>query len=244
MVYMGGFMKTQDQRALIICAHDDDEVIGPGGTIRKLTDSGVEVTTLLFATGNEGYQVLEQKDTIIERRKTERAVAQKILGTVHCITCDYPDFSNLENENVYRKIMQVVRQVRPCVVFSHLQTDYLAHRTLSKIVPEAIWQAGWQCSLELGEPWSVNRIFLFAILEFIARPSHIVDITDTFDKKLEAMKAYRSQHQVVSGILGQIEARALAYGSMAGVKYGEAFMRSQSVPIVVNLANDMTESMI
>lgn len=78
------------------------------------------------------------------------------------------------------------------MVLSHLAGDYLAHRTLAKVVPEAFWQAGWQCSLELGEPWEVNRLYCFPILELVAKPSHVIDITDTFEAKLRAMEAYAS----------------------------------------------------
>jgi LmbE family N-acetylglucosaminyl deacetylase len=129
--------------------------------------------------------------------------------------------------------MQAVRLTRPGVVFSHMIGDYLAHRTLARIVPEAVWQAGWRCSLDLGEPWQVNRLFQFPILELAAKPSHIVDVTAAFPAKLEAMQAYASQHRVVSGILDQIEAKARAYGSLIGVRYGEAFIRSQTIPVIV-----------
>lgn len=231
----------ETKRALVICAHDDDEVIGAGGTIRKLANAGVQITTLVFAEGNEGYFRLEDKDKIVEQRRGERQEAQRILGTAGYIAHRYHDFDNLECEDVYHEIMRAVRSVRPHIIFTHLPTDYLAHRTLSKIAPEAIWQAGWECSIELGEPWQVSVLYQFSILELIAKPSHIVDITDTFDTKLEAMRAYRSQHRVVRGILDQIEAKARAYGSLVGVRYGEAFVRSQAIPVAVS---DPTELMI
>jgi len=130
--------------------------------------------------------------------------------------------------------MQAVRLTRAGVVFSHMSGDYLAHRTLARVVPEAVWQAGWFCSLDLGEPWQVDRLFQFPILELAAKPSHVVDITSTFPAKLEAMQAYASQHRVVAGILQQIEAKARAYGSLIGVSYGEAYMRSQAIPVLVD----------
>jgi len=222
------------KRALVICAHDDDEVIGPGGTIRKLADSGVEITTVIFATGNEGYLRVEDKDTIVAQRAQEREKAQRILGTAHCVAHEYHDFDNLDCEDVYHKVMQAVRTTRPHVVFSHLTGDYLPHRTLAQIVPEAVWQASWQCSLELGEPWQVERLYQFPILDLVPKPSHIVDITDTFEVKLEAMRAYESQHKVVAGILDQIEAKARAYGSIVAVQYGEAYVRSQAIPVRVS----------
>jgi LmbE family N-acetylglucosaminyl deacetylase len=234
--------KERKKRALVICAHDDDEVIGPGGSIRKLSNAGVEVTTVIFATGNEGYQKIEDKETIVEDRAKERRAAGDILGTLHCITHDYGDFTNLDCENVYQKVIQAVRSVRPDLIFSHLPTDYLAHRTLSKLVPEAVWQAGWKCSLELGEPWKVDRLYMFPILEFVAKPSHIIDISDTLEAKIEAMCAYRSQHEVVPGILDQIEAKARAYGSLIGVRYGEAFIRSQAIPIGISDTTHLFEA--
>ena len=232
------------RRVLAICAHDDDEVVGPGGTLRALASAGFEITTVIFANGNEGYQRLAERDTIVQRRIKERARAQRILGTRRYIPYDYHDFSNLDCEDVYRKVMQAVREVRPQVVFSHLPTDYLAHRTLSKLVPEAVWQAGWLCSLELGRPWQVDRLYLFPILELVAKPSHVVDITKTFAAKLNAMRAYRSQHEVVPDILDQIEAKARAYGALIGVKYGEVFIRSQAIPVAVRDARKLADSVV
>ncbi|MDD5706437.1 MAG: PIG-L family deacetylase [Kiritimatiellae bacterium] len=229
--------REKGTRVLAICAHDDDEVIGVGGTLRSLVTAGADVTTLIFANGNEGYQRLAERDLIVKRRVRERAKAQRILGTRGYIVRECHDFENLDREDVYREVMRAVRAVRPQLVFSHLPTDYLAHRTLAQVVPEAVWQAGWLCSLELGRPWSVNRLYLFSVLELVAKPSHIVDISATFADKLRAMRAYRSQHEVVPDILNQIEARARVYGAMAGVRYGEAFRRSQAIPVVCRAAD-------
>ena len=231
-------------RVLVVCAHDDDEVIACGGIIRKLADRGAEVVTMIFAVGNEGYQRLKMRDTIVARRVRERGKAQAILGTSRYITDQYRDFANLDGEDVYRKIMRAVREVRPHLVFGHLPTDYLAHRTLAKVTPEAVWQASWVCSLDLGKPWTVNRLYLFPILELLPKPSHVVDISDTFDAKLAALRAYASQHVVVPGLLDQVKAKARVYGSLIGVKYGEAFMRSQAIPIPVANATDLAQSVV
>lgn len=223
-----------EKRALIICAHDDDEVIGAGGTIRKLADAGVTVSTLVMAVGNEGYARIEDRDRIAEQRVGEREAAERILGTADCTACAWHDFDNLDCEAVYHEIMRAVRRTRPHVVFTHLATDYLAHRTLATVAPEAVWQAAWQCSMDLGEPWEIGALYQFSVLELIPKPSHVVDITDTFQAKLDAMHAFKSQHEVIAGILDQIEAKARAYGSLVGVRYGEAFVRSQFIPVAVS----------
>lgn len=235
---------STERRALVICAHDDDEVFGVGGTIRKLADIGVKVTTIVFAVGNEGYAQLDQKDTIVSRRISEREASQRILGTEQCFAYEYHDFDNLDCEDVYRKVIQAVRLVRPHVVFSHLPADYLAHRTLSHVVPEAVWQAGWQCSIELGNPWDVRRLYLFPILELVPTPSHVVDITDTFKAKLKAMKAYHSQIVSISSILNLIEGKARAYGSIIDVEYGEAFVRSQKITVPLRNVMPLLDSLV
>ena len=232
-------MTESTKRALIVCAHDDDEVLGPGGTICKLVNSGAKVSTLIFATGNEGYSKLPDKDKIIGIRIAERLKAQKILGTSNYITRDYNDFCNLDCEDVYLQIIRTVRLVKPDIIFAHLSADYLAHRTLANVVPEAVWQAGWQVSMAEGDPWTVTRLYLFSILDLIEKPTHIIDISDVFGKKIEAMKAYHSQVSVVPEVLEGIEARARVYGAKIGVQYGEAFVRSNYTAIPLNDVNQL-----
>jgi LmbE family N-acetylglucosaminyl deacetylase len=221
---------SSPKRALMICAHDDDEVIGCGGTIRKLCSEGTEVTTLIFAVGNEGYSRADQKEIIIEQRKKERAAAGEILGTKQYLTYDYQDFENLDCENVYRVIMAAVREVRPELVLTHYPAEYIGHRTLGTIAPEAVMQASWPCSPDLGEPWQVTTILQFAVLELLSEPTHILDISETFDAKMDAMKAYASQTQVVEGILQSMEGRARCYGAHTGVAYAEAFILNPKIP--------------
>ena len=227
-------MMDEGKRALVICAHDDDEVIALGGTIRKLANSGISVTTVVFAQGNEGYSTLDEKDSIVDRRRREREEAERILGTARCIAYDYHDYDNLDCESVYKEVIRCVRDVQPHIVFSHLSADYLAHRTLANTVPEAVWQAGWQASLAQGEPWRVNNLYLFSVLETVTKPTHVVDITATFEAKLKAMQSFSSQHEVVPDILDQLELKARMCGSMISVRYGEAFVRSNYMPAAVS----------
>ena len=220
---------AEQERALVICAHDDDEVIACGGTIRRLANRGIEVTTVIFANGNEGYIRMDQKDSIVALRLRERVGVQKVLGTKEYITYEYHDFDNLDNEHVYHAVMKAVRRVRPRLVLTHYPAEYLAHRTLATIAPEAVMQSAWQCSLELGEPWQVEKILQFTVLDLLPHPTHILDISDTFEEKMKAMKAYASQAEVLRDILQAVAGRAKYYGAMIGVEYAEAFVLSPKV---------------
>jgi len=217
------------KRVLVICAHDDDEIIACGGTIRKLSNAGAEITTLIFATGNEGYTRIGEKNKIAGVRQKERKLAQKIIGTSGCITYKYHDFDNLDCEDVYRAIIKAVRQVKPHIVFTHYPAEYLAHRTLASTAPEAVMQAGWDCSAVLGKPWKVENIYQFTVLDVLPDPTCLIDISDTFDSKKKAMMAYRSQVKVLDNIIQAMEGKALYYGSFLGVKYAEAFCISSKI---------------
>jgi len=128
------------------------------------------------------------------------------------------------------QIKAVHGKYKPDLVFTHYWKEYMAHRNVASIASEAFWQAGWICSLDLGEPWKAAALYHFEVIQMLEEVSHIIDITDTYEDKLKAMTAYKSQCGVVSGALHQIEGKALARGSQAGIRYGEALYRNNTVP--------------
>ncbi|MFC5407215.1 PIG-L deacetylase family protein [Cohnella soli] len=221
------------EKALVICAHPDDEVLGLGGTIKKMTNAGVEVNVLMFANGNEGYTDLKDKEHIVEIRRKEREAVKDILGIHTYEAYDYGDYAIPANETTYKMCLQAIRKYKPDIVFTHYWREYNTHKAVASIVSDAFWQAGWNASLDLGEPWKAKSLYYFEVIELLAHVSHIVDIEATFEAKMEAMRAYASQCTVVSGALQQIEGKALMRGAQAGVKYGEAFLKSIDKPEVV-----------
>ncbi|MBB6730870.1 PIG-L deacetylase family protein [Cohnella zeiphila] len=221
------------KRALVICAHPDDEVLGLGGTIKKLTNQGTEVNVVMFANGNEGYRTLEEKDRIVEIRRKEREAVQQLLGIRHYETYKYNDFAIPADETTYKICLSAIRTYRPDIVFTHYWREYNTHKHVASVVSDAFWQAGWTCSLDLGEPWKARALYHFEVIDLLSEVSHIVDITDTFEEKMNAMRAYASQCDVVSGALQQIEGRALMRGSQAGLRYAEAFVKNIHRPEII-----------
>lgn len=219
--------------ALVICAHPDDEVLGLGGTIKKMTAAGIEVNVLLFANGNEGYTKREDKDRIVQMRRDEREEVRRLLGIARYDAHDYEDYAIPANEVTYKLCMQAIRNYRPDVVFTHYWREYNTHKAVASIATDAFWQAGWSCSLDLGEPWKPKALYYFEVIELLPRVSHVVDIGDTYETKLAAMRAYASQCTVVSGALKQIEGKAIMRGAQNGIGYGEAFLRNIDRPEVV-----------
>lgn len=227
------------KRVLVICAHPDDEVIGVGGTIRKLVNQGAEVSVVMFANGNEGYSTMEQKDKIVEIRREERRKAGKIIGVKTYEAFDYEDYGIPADKETYKLCIKMIRKYKPDTILTHYWLDYMPHRAVATIATEAWWQAGYECSLELGEPWRANSLYYFEILEPLPQVTHVVDITDTFDAKLKAMEAYSSQAASLPAIVERIQGKAMVRGSIAGVKYGEALLKSSYMPQTIKRIEEL-----
>jgi len=228
------------ERALVICCHPDDEVLGIGGTIKKLTNQGTEVTVLMFANGNEGYTRLADKDRIVDIRRREREAVGSILGISCFEAYDYGDFAIPADDVTYKMCIKAIRTYRPDVVFTHYWNEYRTHKAVASITEEAFWQAGWTCSLDLGQPWKASALYHFEVIQLMPQNSIVVDISDTYADKVAAMKAYASQcDAVVSDALQQIEGRALTRGAQVGVKYGEALLLNTTVPGLVADVNQL-----
>jgi LmbE family N-acetylglucosaminyl deacetylase len=216
---------------LIFGAHPDDEVVGVGGTIAKLAKAGNSVFVVIFTKGEEGYADRKLKETISELRRKEIEKVSGILGVKKYETLSRQDMGLTNDKETFKLTIQMIRKFKPDVVFTHHGVDrHRDHIAASKLVTEAYWQAGEPVAMDLGNPWRPNALYYYEETYPFKFPSHIVDITETFEAKMEAMKTYVSQLPVVPFILGGIEGQAIARGALIGAKYGEAFLRSSVTP--------------
>ena len=219
------------KRALIFAAHADDEIIGPGGTIRRMASAGCAVTVVIFTKGETAYSSEDEKKTIAETRARESAEAAKILGVAKTVNLGLPCQGVMNTKDLYQKCVEIIRSFQPEVIFSHYREDkHRDHRTVSEITEEAWWKAQENVLSDLGKPWMASGFFFYEIFELFTRPSIVVDITGFLDRKLEAMRSQQSQLKVVPGIMEHIEGLAKVRGAAAGVGRGEAFLESNFMP--------------
>jgi LmbE family N-acetylglucosaminyl deacetylase len=218
-------------RVLVFGAHPDDEVFGAGGTIAKLTRGGNKVFVVIYTKGEEGYADKILKDTIPELRRKEIEKVKGILGVEEYELLGKPDMGLVNDKDTFKETIRLIRKYRPDAILTHYRVDrHRDHRTASRLVTEAFWQAMEPVSMDLGNPWRTRALYYFEEAYPFKFPSHIVDITGTFQAKTDAMRAYVSQLPVIPFILGGIEGQALARGALIGAKFGEAFLRSSVTP--------------
>lgn len=222
------------KRALVLGGHLDDSVIAVGGIIRKLVNSGVQVSVVCFGNGDEAFTEVGGRVRAVERFKTEAVEAHHILGVEDFQCLDVPDFAVQENRQTYRQCLEAIRRVKPDVIFGHYWAEYFQHHAMARLTCDSWWQAQWDCSADLGKPWTARALYQFEVVHDLPEPTHIVDISDTFEAKLTAWKAFKQAQDHLDQMSDQLEARARHHGSRIGVKYAEVLKRSYFVPEAVS----------
>ncbi|MDD5502279.1 MAG: PIG-L family deacetylase [Candidatus Thermoplasmatota archaeon] len=223
-------MAEKIKRILVLVAHPDDETIGLGGTIRKLSEQGCEVTVVFYTNGDEGFSDPELKKRIVEIRKAEVQKVQKILGFKNFEFVGYQDMALPNDKQALKKTIALIRKYKPEIIFTHSEIDkHRDHRALNTIAKEAFWQAGEAVSTDMGNSWKAKSLYFFEILDLI-EPTHVCDISGNYETVEKAINIYVSQADVLPGVMQKIRALKSFRGAQIGKKYGEALVKYSKIP--------------
>ena len=224
------------ERALVVFAHPDDAEFGCAGTVAHWTREGAAVTYVCVTDGSAGSnEPGAVRDEIARVREGELRKAAEILGVGEVVFLGYVDGELEVTLDLRRDLTRHVRRLRPDVVVA---PDPSARWTASQYVnhpdhlavgeamlrvanPDAPTRPQFPELLDEGfEPFELNDLWLNS---WDGGPNfHVVDITETIDVKLEALRAHESQlggDDVEPGV----RRRAAEIGEPRGYAYGEAF---------------------
>jgi len=198
------------ESVLVVVAHPDDECIGAGGTIKGHVDKGIE-TDVLSLTGNEV-------------RNKELRAACSVLGVREVYTNQRDDFAIdwfLEQE-----IVAAILKSRPSIIITHSVDDYNRnHVQCAKLVIDAVEWASHTTMHE--DAHRVDRVYGMEINSLHSQPNVLVDISDTFEAAMTALRKHGSQLKKADGFyLRFYEARTRLRGAQAGCDRAEAFTAS------------------
>jgi LmbE family N-acetylglucosaminyl deacetylase len=225
-------------RTLVVVAHPDDPDFQAGGTIANWTAAGDEVVYCVITDGAAGGN-----DTSVppaERaaiRMREQQAAADVLGVKEVRFLGYPDGRLTAGLDVRRDISRVIRQVRPERVliqspevnFSWLPDAHPDHRAAGEAALAAVYPDARNpfahpelLDSEGLEPWEVPEMWVMTG----PSPDHYVDVTDSVELKLAALRAHTSQTAHLTGLDQRVRIRLAATAARGGLPDGrmaEAF---------------------
>ena len=199
------------KKVIVLAPHTDDGEFGCGGTIANLIDEGIEVHYVAFSACEQSVLSHFPSDILI----TEVKEATKILGikveNLHLLKYDVRTF-NFNRQAILDDIIRFRNKINPDLVFIPSINDI--HQDHATIANEAV-RAFKFCNILCYEmPWNN---FNFATTSFILLSDQHID------RKIEALKKYKSQEHRSYANEEFIKALASVRGVQVGKKYAEVF---------------------
>lgn len=216
---------------LAVDAHPDDVELGCAGTLLAVAASGRRFGILDLTRGEAGTRGTP------ETRATEAKEAARILGAAFRQTLDLGDGNLRTDRAAELEIIGVIRRCRPRLVLAPFPADrHPDHARAGRLVTDASFYAGLR-SLPMNLPAHRPQQVVYYPSVFLSALSFLVDVSAVFARKLEAIRAYRSQfydpgsaepdtYISSKAFLDGITSRAQAFGRLANVAYAEGFVSS------------------
>jgi bacillithiol biosynthesis deacetylase BshB1 len=215
---------------LAIFSHPDDAELTMAGTLIKLKALGHRVGVADMTRGEMGTRGTP------EIRAREALDAARMMGLDARVNLELPDGHVMLNEEGRQTVARAIRKYRPAVLFtSHWDDPHPDHAATARIVREAARLATMRnYDPDGGQQSTKMPAVAHAVYSRLVQPSFIIDVSEFAEKKMEAIRAYRSQFYspdskepvtriAEKGFLREIEDRTRYYGSLIGVEAGEPF---------------------
>ena len=212
-------------RALIITPHPDDDILGAGGYIKKLSESGCEVKVL---TVSGHLPPLYSKDAFATTVK-EAEKAHALVGVAHSQYLKIPatTIADVPISELNGKVVDAVNTFKPSLVLCPYPDRHIDHRLVFDAAMVATRPVGAGANIKLlaayetlsETHWNAPHIEA----NFI--PNLVVDITNTIEVKKQALSCFVSQIPPFPGprSIEAVEALSIFRGTQSGFAYGEGF---------------------
>lgn len=223
---------------LAIAAHRDDAELTCGGTLIRAVDAGKRVGVVDLTQGEMGTR------GSAAMRAAESDAAAQVMGLAVRENLALPD-AGITNTDVTRaQLVQLLRRLRPRVVIAPAPRGrHPDHRRATELIRDACFLAG----LAKYAPSDAPAFRPFKLLHAIAyredggKPTFVVDVTEQFERKMEAVRCYGSQFDgaIQAGevfpngepLYDMVRHQAAHYGSLIRVRYGEPFFTEETVQV-------------
>lgn len=229
---------------LAIGVHPDDVELGCSGSLINEIKNGKKTGIVDLTQGELGSR------GSVEIRYTEAANAAKIIGVQVRENLKMRDGFFRDDEKNQMALIKVIRKYQPEIVLANALDDrHPDHGRAGKMIADCCFLSGLvkiETTDEQGqpqEPWRPKYVFHY-IQDRFQEPDLIVDITNVFEQRMEAIKAYTTQfynpeneddgpqtYISTPDFLESVVARARMIGKKIGVKYAEGFTSDKRIGV-------------
>ncbi|MEI7866388.1 MAG: PIG-L family deacetylase [Candidatus Methylumidiphilus sp.] len=216
---------------LFIIAHPDDEVLGCGGTLRKLADEGHDIYTCVLCAPADARH--ERPDLKSFQEAVEEA--EKVIGIKDSIKYEFKNiqFNTVPHLEMVKAIEAAIVKFKPEWIFTHHPSDVnIDHRICYEASMAAV-RLPQRFSKDMS-PTLIKKIFLFEVLSstdwsppigLAFQPNCFFDVKKTFDNKMQALGYYGNALKPFPHSRSRENIKALANlrGAEVGIEMAEAF---------------------
>ncbi|HXQ29172.1 MAG TPA: bacillithiol biosynthesis deacetylase BshB1 [Gemmatimonadales bacterium] len=222
---------------LAIAAHRDDVELTCGGTLAKAASAGHRVAIIDLTEGEAGTR----GDAATRAAEAERAAA--VLGVTVRLNAGLPDAYLVNDTAARQRVVELIRLVPPRVVILPFPVGrHPDHRVASELARDACYLAGLAKYDAPGAPHRPYKVlYALAYREDPVKPSFVVDITESFETKMRAVRCYGSQFDGAKAAgeifpTGQdlydlIRVQSAHYGSLIRRPFGEPFFCDETIEV-------------
>jgi bacillithiol biosynthesis deacetylase BshB1 len=214
--------------------HPDDIELGCSGTIISAILEGKKVGIIDLTEGELGTR------GTIHTRRNEAANAAKLMKVYTRENLQMADGFFQNDEKHQRLVIEAIRTYQPEIILCNAPEDrHPDHGRSAKLVSDAAFLSGLR-KIETSKnghfqtSWKPSYVFHYIQDRFL-QPSFVIDITDTFEQKMEAILCYKTQFNSIDNeepqtyisnpqFLETVKARAMMLGKRIGVEYAEGFI--------------------
>lgn len=222
---------------LAIAAHRDDVELTCGGALIKAARQGHRTGIIDLTKGETGTR------GSAELRGQEAERAAEVLGVARRVNLGLPD-AGLENTPETRvRLAREIRQLAPRVVIAPSpEGRHPDHRVAAQLIHDACFVAGLG-KIEPHVPKHRPHKLLYSLTyrEYAPKPTFVLDISDVFETKMEAIRCYGSQFENVTQagevypngepLLDIVRHQAAHYGSLIRTRYGEPYLTMETMRV-------------
>lgn len=213
---------------LVFGAHADDAEIGMAGTIAKHTAAGMRVGLCDLT-----YAELSSNGTV-ELRLQEAEAAARVLGVALRLNLGLPDRGLFGTPEQIAAVTEVIRTYAPRMVFAPYGEDrHPDHVACNKLVQEAVFNSKLRRYMPDKPAVSLPELYFYYINDWTT-PDVLVDVTEQYALKEQALGCYRSQFMraegedvaytpLNQGYIERVQARDALLGQARLIPYAEGF---------------------